>query len=972
MISSIPQGKLPLLLLVFVFSFHEHLAQQRTKQSINQNWKFHLGDADSAYFSIGREDASWKTVHIPHTLALTSLTLDGLQDEKTQLQFHRDVGWYRKDLVVGPGKDRKVFLEFEGAHQVTDLWVNGKHVGQHAIGGYTPFHFDITSFVNKGTSNQITLKVDNRRNEHVPPDPGPFDYVKFSGLYRDVYLVETSPLHITFDWEALKAGVYITTPTVDPINKNATLRMKTVVRNEYPEERAVELITRVIDKSGVVVLKLRQRASIPSGREYEFDQIGSIEDQVNLWSIDHPYLYRVNSQVLSEGEAMDAVENRMGIRTFALDPMRGFLLNGKPIELLGFNRHQQFPYVGDAVPNSLHYKDMLQFKEMGFNMVRTAHYPQDNALIEACDELGILVYEEAPTWIGVETDSLWWENLEQATRRMVRNHRNHPALVIWGGGVNHRGYVPRIHNAVKQEDPERLTASQGSRWTGWQSSGLTDINANMLYGPFIWDRSEPMFAMEGRRGPVEVAKHKRDPLMVGLISWTAHAYYTFHPSHDKADDPIDRTRSGAMTIFRYPRPDLMWYPSELNPSPFVYIKEEWKPGTEELTVYSNGDEVELLLNGNAFAKQAPSQDSSYHGLEHPPFHFDLDAFSPGTLTAKALKGDQVLAEYSRTTPGVPYALRIELDTMGRTFVADGSDILLAYAHVVDKQGTTLRDVSTQVKFSHTGAVTLIGGGEDINANPMFTEYGVAPVLLRAGTQPGNFSLTATAEGLHPDTVYGRVEPFQAVEAELPYYDFERIRVDLGAKDQLVQFGWTPWYGVDNQPSTFTFPQFGGLTAKLSSGSGSGILRWLGEMNVIGKYGYVYGDGIMGIDESGIVLSFEGLPKGTYKIKTWNHAPKSNSDHMDPNKEKLKSLVIDKIPYELELSTTVYGGGEDTSSITEITEGKNMQFDAVATVEKVFDSDGETPVEIRIQGANASQKGIWLNGFELSQWDRSIR
>ena len=128
---------------------------------------------------------------------------------------------------------------------------------------------------------------------------------------------------------------------------------------------------------------------------------------------------------------------------------------------------------------------MLQFKEYGFNVVRTSHYPQDNALIFACDELGILVYEEAPTWISISTDKKWWTNFERAMRRMIRNHRNHPSIVMWGGGVNHRGYVPRAHNIAKQEDPTRLTASQGARWTGWQASGLTDINANMLYGEFL-------------------------------------------------------------------------------------------------------------------------------------------------------------------------------------------------------------------------------------------------------------------------------------------------------------------------------------------------------------------------------------------------------------------------------------------------------------------------------------------------------
>ncbi|MEL6591360.1 MAG: glycoside hydrolase family 2 TIM barrel-domain containing protein, partial [Bacteroidota bacterium] len=374
--------------------------------------------------------------------------------------------------------------------------------------------------------------------------------------------------------------------------------------------------------------------------------------------------------------------------------------------------------------------------QMGFNIMRTAHYPQDDEIMEACDELGILVYEEAPSWISMSTDPRWWDNFEQAARVMVRNHRNHPSVVIWGGGINHRGYVARVHNVIKQEDPVRLTASQGSRWTGWQSSGLSDINANMLYGPFIWDRSEPMFAMEGRNGPAEIAKYKRDPLMTGLISWTAHAYYTFHPTHDKADDPIDRTRSGAMTIFRYPRPELMWSPSEYREEPYLYVADPWAESTKELTVYSNAEEVVLTLDGKEIARQGPSQDTIYAGLDHPPFHFPVTDFQAGELRIQAFSEGALISETQIQTPQKAKGIRLELDTLGRSLTADGSDIIVAYAHVIDKNGTTIQDADIKVQFTVEGPATIVGDGAEINANPMFTEYGVAPVLLRAGTKAG--------------------------------------------------------------------------------------------------------------------------------------------------------------------------------------------------------------------------------------------
>lgn len=938
----------------------------RSKTNINQGWKFHLGDADARFYQADLNDSDWETVNVPHTLKLTSLTLDGLEDDKTQLIFHRNVGWYRRNVEV-TGSGRKIFLEFEGVHQVTDVWVNGKYVGKHSTGGYTPFHFDITDFVNQGT-NQVTVLADNRRNEVVPPDPGPFDYVKFSGLYRDVYLVEANPVHITFNWESLNSGVNITTPTIDPVNKNATINVKTAVKNEGAAVVSSELRTRIINEEGLVVARMVDKMDIQEGQEYQFNQITSLEDDVRFWGIDDPYLYRVNSVVVVDGKELDFVETKIGLRKFELDPVRGFILNGKPIELIGMNRHQQYPYIGDAVPNSLHYKDMLQFKEFGFNIMRTAHYPQDNALIDACDALGILVYEEAPTWISISQNDEWWSNVDQAARTMIRNHRNHPSIVMWGAGVNHRGYVPQIHNTVKQEDPTRLTASQGARWTGWQSSGLTDINANMLYGPFIWDRSEPMFAMEGRVGPAAVAPFKQDPMMTGLISWTAHAYYTFHPTHNKSRDKLDRTRSGMMTIFRYPRPEYQWYKAELKEEPFLFVQNNWVPNTENITVFSNAQEVELFVNGKSLGRQKPSADTVYIGLDYPPFHFEKVSYEAGKLVAKAYFVDGKVLETIRQTPGKPYKIELRLDTLGRSFVADGTDILMVYATVVDKNGTTIPDATNLINFTLKGDATVVGDQADINANPMFTEYGVAPALIRAGKSASEIAVIASSKGLKTGNAKTKTVPAsldEVAKGALPIYDFRNERVDIGAMDQLRQFGWKYWNGADDKEVDYAFQAFDGAVASLEKGSEDGLIRWLGEMNVIGKYGFAYGDGVIAIDDKGINLVLENLPKGSYKLTTWHHAPRSNSDSMDPNKEKLKTLTVHQLPYEKEIvlsSPNLIGDKEVKATVTD---GGEMQWAQPGMMRVVFESDGINPVKINFNGKEG--KGIWLNAFELSEW-----
>ncbi|MEM6802116.1 MAG: glycoside hydrolase family 2, partial [Bacteroidota bacterium] len=353
-------------------------------------------------------------------------------------------------------------------------------------------------------------------------------------------------------------------------------------------------------------------------------------------------------------------------------------------------------------------------------------------------------------------------------------------------------------------------------------------------------------------------------------------------------------------------------------------------------------------------------------LDHPPFIFEINNFEAGTLTASAISGAKVIAKSQIQTPEKASGIKLVLDSVGRDFVADGSDIILAYAYVVDRNGTTIEDAERKIHFHIDGQASIVGDGMGIGANPMFTEYGVAPILIQAGSEAGKISLTAKAEGLQPDKIEFNSILYAEDTAE-PIYDFESVKVDLGASDQLRQFDWTAWNGEDNQNSERSFEEMGGFSISLEAASPSGILRWLGEMNVIGKYGFVYGDGVLGIDEEGIILGIQDLPAGTYKLTSWHHAPRSNTDSMDPNKEKMKKLKIPSIPYEEKLFVSVEGQQiRGLSSSVSVSEGKNMQFDPPATHVMIFRSDGKNPLKIHFKGE--TNKGIWLNGFKLSEWD----
>lgn len=932
----------------------------RIKLSLNQGWKFHLGDPEANYYQQNTDETNWETVHVPHTLELTSLNLDNSKDTKLQETFHRKVGWYRKNIQIA-NSNRKVFLEFEGAHQVTTLWVNGRKVGTHNIGGYTPFHFDITNFVQKGQLNQLTLLVDNRKREDVPPDPGPFDYIKFSGLYRDVYQVETNVVRLPFNWEFLGAGVVFTTPSVDPVNGNATISIQTKLENGSSDPKELTLIHRLINRNGEVVLRLVEKQLLAAGSIGHFNVVGGIEDNLHLWSTDNPYLYRLNTLIYEGNQVLDGVECKVGIRKFEHHPREGFLLNGKPIKLIGMNRHQHYFFIGDAMPDALHYKDMLQFKELGFNVMRTAHYPHDNAVLDACDELGILVYEEAPTWIGIGNEA-WFDNLDRAARRMVRNHRNHASVVIWGAGINHRGYVPRLHYAVKQEDPTRLTASQSSRWTGWQTSGLTDIYGQMIYGAVEWKRHEPMLAMEGRDGIKDLAPYLLDPLLTGLIAWTAHDHYTFHPVQP---NQYGRVRPvGVMSIFRQPYLETHFYPVELRENIQLHIASDWVTGTNEVVVYSNAEEVALFVNDQFLVRGRPDRTGMNSAFDHPPFRFPIGRFEAGKLTAKGFIGEQVVAEQSIYTPKQPVAIDVRLDTSGRQFTANGSDIVLAYAHIVDENGTTITDRTYDVEFKIEGDASIVGDGTTIGANPMASINGVASVLVKAGLTPGEIILTANATGLKAgeavwESILNDAEKNLAQVSS--FYDVEAIKIDLGAPGQLLQYDWINWNAEDGKKATTNFNAFGGFEAELKVATSEGLLKWLGEMNVMGKYGYAMGEGVLIVDELGGSLNLN-LPKGVYSITTYHHAPRSNTDSMDPNREALKKRKATQLPYARAINVQLETAEKIQEKTVSISEGKTLPADGVGTCSFQFETDGKNPVFIRFN----AESNIWLNALVLEK------
>ena len=328
-------------------------------------------------------DSSWEQIFLPHTWNAS----DG-SDEVAG--YFRGLGWYRKHFVLGEElRGKRIFLEFEGVNQVAELWLNGKRVGEHK-GGYTSFEFDVTTAAQFGAGgNVLTVKVNNLYDLNIAPTIKT-DLTFYGGIYRDVWLRITEPVYV--------AEAYWQTPSVS--ETAATIDVFASVGN--PEKRAGEyqIVHEILDAQSNVVGKASARIS--AAGQGPLKQTIRISNP-RLWSPDSPYLYRIRTSLVEGSRTWDTSEIPLGLRWFSFDADKGFFLNGKRLQLQGTTWHQSYPGMGDALPNSRHYADMKGIREMGCNFFRTSHYPHDPAVIEACDQLGLLVLEEL--FVGEEVEN---------------------------------------------------------------------------------------------------------------------------------------------------------------------------------------------------------------------------------------------------------------------------------------------------------------------------------------------------------------------------------------------------------------------------------------------------------------------------------------------------------------------------------------------------------------------------------------
>ena len=501
------------------------LPAQREVKSINDSWEFRMP-----------AEEQWTRVNLPHTYNL---------DAYHNRDYYRGEGLYRRTLVVPEVEHgRRYYLKFDAASKAAEVRLNGQPVGNHA-GGYTAFTLDITDHIQR--ENQLEVTVDNGRKDITPISA---DFTFWGGIYRDVWLVSVPDCHFNMG-NMGSGGVFVTTPEVSA--ERAVLTVRSEVTNDAPEVCTLEVHNRLYDPQGRLLQTERQKVRLKAGETRSVECTPDAVEQPSLWSPESPSLYVLETALVDPktGRELDKQTNKVGFRWFSFDGNKGFFLNGKPYKLRGVNRHQDQWPVGVALDDEGHRRDVRLMKELGCNFVRISHYPQDDAVLELCDELGLLAWEEIPIINIVPDTPGYADNCELNLREMIRQHYNHPSVIAWGYMNEILLTVPapnkpewpacrertialaqRLEKALKEEDAARASVMAFNMTNLYHEMGLdlVDVVGWNLYHGWYVDRLEDFNAWCEDQ-------HTRYPQLPMIISeWGAGSDRRLHTTNDYAFD----------------------------------------------------------------------------------------------------------------------------------------------------------------------------------------------------------------------------------------------------------------------------------------------------------------------------------------------------------------------------------------------------------------------------------------------------
>lgn len=775
----------------------------RTELLFDDGWRFFRGDttgAEKPHFN----DSGWRSIDLPHDWSIEDMPGTDSPLDSTAVggidagYFTGGTGWYRKSFFVPSSlSDKNFILRFDGIYMNADVWLNGIHLGNHPY-GYTSFFYDISDYIKPGKKNVVAVKVRNEgRNSR---------WYSGSGIYRHVWLTITGPVHFP-QWSIA------VTSKVAGENK-AEISINGKICNKGYLNDSFHLVIKIFDPSGKLAGGAEQKLTVQPETETGFN-VGVTVENPELWSPETPSLYKVVAEINENSPGgtpllLDQVTETLGIRTISVDARKGFVLNGTPLKMKGGCVHHDNGPLGAAAFDRAEERRVELLKAAGFNTIRCAHNPPSPAFLDACDRIGMLVIDEAfdiwkeaknPDDYHLWFDEWWKKDIES----MILRDRNHPSVVMWsiGNEVPERGkpegaaLAKEMAEYVRLLDPTRPVTAAVNTVTPDKDPYFAALDAcgyNYAVDKYVSDhkRLPDRIMMGSESFPLEAFEYWMatidNPWVIGDFVWTAFDYlgeasigWRGYP-HRGSFYPWHQAFCGDIDICGFKRPqsfyrDALWgekanvslfvkppVPSfPINPEKASWSKWEWqdvvaswnwegyegKPLTVE--VYSNCDEVELLLDGKSLGKKKMGRQSRYIA------HWEVP-YKPGTITARGFRAGKEVASSELKSAGKPEKINLTAD---RTELkATGQDLSYITVDLHDDAGIRNPKADNLVKFSVEGPGEILSAG---SSNPVTTESYKKPyrkayqgrclVILKSGKEKGTIRLKAESEGLEPAEIF---------------------------------------------------------------------------------------------------------------------------------------------------------------------------------------------------------------------------
>lgn len=785
-------------------------AAVRDTISINQGWQFHRGDVKNIA-ELKSTQSGDEVVNLPHDFLIGQ---DWVAPDASERPDNSDagsnvrsrlssrgfkemgIGWYRYEFTPkDEWKGKRIVLDFQGIMLVGDVYLNGKRIGGTDY-GYLGFDIDLSKLLKWGQPNEIAVKADTQNSSNSRWFTG-------AGLYRDVNLIVTNknlffPRHPLFIRTQGNKEVKI---------KAEIINQQKVAKGQSAAKMPVGV--RILDADGKVVAEQKNDIHFNAkwrDREYELPSI-SLEN-AKLWSPDSPYLYTAEVTLYdNEGNIADQIKEPFGVRTIEIIPQKGLLVNGKKVLLKGYANHHTLGALGAAAYPRAIEKRLKLMKEFGMNHIRTSHNPYSEDFLKLCDKYGILVVDELyDKWLTqyaggrVDWESLWQKDVPE----WVKRDRNHPSVVMWSLGNELQQYSNLPFNdwgvtayklqkelLHRYDDTRLTTVAMHPRYRNLETDSIpadlaieTEVNSyNYRYMYFPGDSKrypeKTFYQSEASVAAMGPNFYEMDlDKVIGLAYWGAIDYLG-----ESMGWPIKGWNQGVFDLSLQPKPDAYFVKSMFTDEPTVHIgvieksggniqwnginvsagklSENWNREAGEqvsLYTYTNGDEVELFLNGKSLGVKKNSNDPKLRAR----IKWDNIAYAPGTLVAVAKKNGKVVARHQIETTGEAVALKMVPDA--ETWHADGQDLMHVRVYAVDKKGRrvmNLKDKNTFCKLTFTvkGDADIVAvdngninsdelhvGKKQLNKTAERALYqGSALVILRAGTQPSKVELTVACE-----------------------------------------------------------------------------------------------------------------------------------------------------------------------------------------------------------------------------------